>query len=269
MKTNQSVREIVNAWIHDLPDLSVASIVTSDEKAATSRANFLGEDNSDPAAAGMDIYSKEKNLPTAVSSIMNHNMTKAKFHPAAEDPKTLYASFLKYVEVIDSCPFLHLTRTEKQQQSFSSKNYNQLIDQVVGLYDSVSQSDKNKIKDSIANIAKSVFSQTKSDAFTNLFSEVTLDFDRPNPKLYLYFTQLRMKYEHKGLFKPDVEEQEYTVHVTEYDVLKDVIKAYASELAKIDKTNLDDWLKESTTKERKDAALCFKVTPYKEVELVS
>lgn len=243
---------------------SYGSILSQDPNSgATANGNFVGSDGSDPGAEGEIIYSDPRNLPTAIASILNQSQNRANFHPATQQPDEVRTTYAEYIRQIDVNPFFHLTKNDFKKQKYESSDYNKLIDDVVSLYDGVSQQDKEKIKQAIAQMAKSVFSQSTAEVWNNLFSQATIDYsDIRNPKFLIFYTTLYMKKEDKG--KDGVEtRQEYTVNRTEYTILGDLIKTYAKTLAKLDKKNIDDWMSESATPERQNAKLCFEVKPYK------
>lgn len=260
MSNLKSLRQTVNDWLAQEVPVSASTFTDSTEK-ATTRANLIGTDNSDPAAQGVEIYTDPKNLGTAVASIMGRNQRVANFHPAYQTPEILATKFSEYINQVDKCPFLHLVKNDYVKHSFNSKDYNVLIDQVVKLYEGIASEDLNKMKDSIAEMGKSIFSQEKAEDFKNLFCETTLLLKKEGNKLLIFNTTLHMKKEHKGLFKPDIEEQEYTVNRSEYIILPELIKTHATALAALDKLNVDDWMSGSTSPEVQDK-LCFKVKPF-------
>lgn len=260
-----TVTELVQQWMSSgdvtLPS-SLPSVFELSDTSATARANYLGNDTSDPDASGIEIYSELQNLPTAVASILNHSQNRADFHPADMSPEVLATRYSAYISEIDNNPFLHLLKSEQSKQSFYSKDYNLLIDQVVNLYTGVTAQDLDALKDSIADMAKSVFGQTKSEDWKNLFSQSTLDIsDEDNPILFIYYTSLHMGHDETG--KSEVNEQDYMVRKTEYLVLPDLIKAHAYQLASLDKKSIDAWAGDSTSPERNDAKLCFTVKPFR------
>jgi len=256
--TASNIRMLVDQWIHVLPQLAPTLLgagAGADGNSATARGSALGDDNSDPQAKGREIYANPQNLPTAIASIMNHSQKRADFHPASTPPEKLYIKFNDYVTQIDSTPFFHLEKHDSVKQTFYSKDYNKLIDQIANLYDAVSAQDKQKLRNDIGDMAKSVFGEEKSEQWRNLFSQSTIDFsDLRRPKLFIYYTTLHMRHEAK---KAEVNEQEYTVQRAEYTVLADLIHVYADKLANLDKKSVDDWLDESTTPEREGVKLCF------------
>lgn len=232
-----------------------------EDGAATARGTFLGDDTSDPAAKGVEIYSDPRNLPTANASILGHTQNRANFHPASMTAEELLAAFKPYTIEIDKTPFFALKEDKSDEQKFYSKDYNVLIDQVVSLYDGASSEDQSKLKNAIADMAKSVFGQERSEKWKNLFSQSTLDMNSVPPTIMIYYTSLHMSHDSSG--KSDVNEQSYIVKKTSYFVLTDLIVTYASQLAGLDKQSVDDWLTSGTSPEVPDPALCFDVLPYK------
>jgi hypothetical protein len=258
---NIKVRDLVKEWIASTPTRPPAS-AADDKSSATAGGAFLGDPfTADVDATGVEIYSKLENLPTAIASILNKCQVNASFHPADTTPEQLAAAFSGYVEQIDKCPFLGLLATDNDHQSFYSSDYNLLIDQVVNLYRGLANEDLNVIKDQITDMAKSVFGQTKSEQWKNLFSQATIDMtDLKNPKLYLYYTSLHMMHDKSG--KSEVSEQDYEVRQTSYVVLPDLIRTHAGALAALDKKSVNDWLDGTTSPERQNARLCFRSRPY-------
>jgi len=256
-----TVKQLIENWIHVSPNSDFHPLLV-EEGAATTMADFLGDDTSDPGARGKNIYANPQNLPTAISSILNKSQKRANFHPAVDTPEEVKKTYASYIKEIDENPFLHIDKNEHTKQRYDSNDYNKLIDNVVSLYDGITAKDKDKIKNSIAEMAKSVFSQTKAEQWKNLFSQSTIDYsDVRAPKLLIFYTTLYMKHEDKG--KAGVTNvQEYTVNKATYSILGDLIIASADQLVALDKKNVDDWLSESTSPERNDPKLCFKVLPY-------
>lgn len=250
-----TVRQLVESWILVSPVRSLMKVGEVDG-AATAKGNFLGENKSDPAAEGKAIYTEKKNLPTAVASILNHVQNRADFHPAATPPEDLIKHFNAYVTEIDKTPFFHLVKHEFQKQKFYSKDYHLLIDQIVSLYEGVSEEDTKKLRKSLEDMGKSVFGEERSERWQNLFSQSTLDLSKPEePRIYVFYTSLHMKHDKSG--KAEVTEQDYEVATTTYRVLPELIKAHADSLTKLDKRSVDDWMIDSTTPERVGAKLCF------------
>lgn len=254
-----TIHALVDAWLstNAFPVLSRRMLMaTADSyQEANAVGDFLGTNTSNPNAQGREIFADPANLPTAIATIMTHTQNKANFHPAAQKPEELAKYYNDYLVGMDQTPFFHLTRNDQTKQTFKSKDYNKLIDQVTALYEGVDEADKTKIKDSIKQMAKSVFSESHSEEWKNLFSQATIDYANPRvPKLYIYYTTLHMKHDDG---KSEVNEQEYTVNRAEYDVLADLIRAYADSLTKLIKVDVDDWITDSSSPVDPKVELCF------------
>lgn len=268
MSTSTSIQQLVSEWIQtgaeptavglmSAPVGLMSAPVGSNLEQATSSGLFLGNNTSDTTAAGRDIYSNPKNLPTAISSILNHAQTRADFHPASTPPDKLANHFKAYVTEIDKTPFFHLLEHRDAKQEFYSKNYNVLIDQIANLYDGVSNSDREKLKTAIKELARSVFSEVKSNRWENLFSQSTIDYSNPaEPHIFIYYTKLHFGHDATSS-KSEVNQQTYTVSKTKYAILPNLIEAYADKLASLDKTSVDDWLSSSTSPADKNVKLCI------------
>ncbi|WP_218574105.1 hypothetical protein [Plesiomonas shigelloides] len=255
-----NVRQLVNDWVAGRVSLaataSMFAVNAEQAQYADTVGDFLGIDTSSPSAKGRDIFADPRNLPTAIATIMTHTQNKADFHPAVQTPEVVAVRFAGYITGMDNTPFFHLLTNDYVKQTFKSKDYNQLIDQVVSLYDGVSESDKAKLKTKITDMAKSVFSQSHSEKWENLFSQATIDYSNPNePKLYIFYTTLHMKHEKNG--KSEVSEQEYTVNRVEYSVLPELIRTYADKLSALVKADVDDWMNDSSSPSNPAIKLCF------------
>lgn len=249
------IKSLVQQWLSN-ETINTSRVTESQYQEANAVGDFLGNDTSDKNASGVDIFKDPRNLPTAIATIMTHTQNKANFHPATQSNEDVAKNYNAYINGLDGTPFFHLTENRKTKQSFKSKNYNVLIEQIVSLYDGVSENDKIKIKDGVEKLAKSVFSQSSSEQWDNLFSQSTIDYSDPHrAKIFVYYTTLHMKHQ-SG--KSEVNEQDYTVNKACYIVLNDLISAYADNLAKLIKNDIDDWMKDSSTPADKNVKLCFK-----------
>lgn len=255
-----SIRSLVEAWVSDaafpMPMKLSTARGTEEAQDATTVADFLGTNTSDPNAEGKAIFEDPKNLPTAISTIMGHTQKKANFHPAAQSPKEVAATYPQYLIGMDNTPFFHLIKNDYVKKSFHSKDYNKLIDEVADLYEGVSQKDVQKIKDGIVRMGKSVFGSSTAEQWNNLFSQSVINYDEKAdaPLIYVYYTTLHMKHE-EG--KSEVNEQDFVVNRADFKVLPDLIHSYADSLAKLIKTDVDDWITDSSSPTKKDVRLCF------------
>lgn len=270
--TTLTVRDIVDSWL-ETDDINLVS--TSSEAYANNpvslnsnqnnsdqpdvgvaTALYLGEHKYDPNAQGIAIYQENKNLPTAVATILNHVQNKAEFHPASIDASEMPKAFKSYINEIDRTPFLHIVEKNSDEQKFYTKKYEDLIDRIVSLYDGISTQDKTKIKESISAMGKSVFEQKKSEVWKNLFSQATIDFtDYAHPRLIIFYTSLHMKHDDEKW--AEVKEQNFTLSRAVYQILPEMIKTFASNLANLNKQSVVDWLSDNTSPKDENVKLCF------------
>ena len=248
-------QQLIETWISTSPE-KVAFPSSEDGSFATVGANFLGIDNSDRLARGREIYADPKNLPTAVASIMNHAQRRAHFHPAEDTPEEVARTYNEYIRQIKLSPFFHFDKNEQIEQTYQSKNYNKLIDDVVKLYDGITEADRNKLKQRIANMGKAEFGGSSGKQWKNIFSQATIHIEEQLAKVYIYSTSLYMKHE-EG--KAEVKIQAYTVTRREYIVLDGLIRAHAERLGELDSKIVEEWRDISSTPERNGATLCFEV----------
>jgi hypothetical protein len=249
-----NLNQLVQAWLHTT--YSPVKYMSSTNP-TTSRANFLGYDNSDSGANGENIYNDPENLPTAIASILNHVQKVADFHPASQSPQEIGQSFSTYLRVLDTSPFFDAHPVRVHEKHFDNGNYNQLFSEIAKCYHGLTEDTYQEMRKSISNMARSVFdSSGSSQAWVNLFAQSTIDYlDNEYPKLFLYYSTFHMKKDTSG--KSDVLSQEFKVVENIFSINTSIIQAAAAELAEIDKKSVDDWLENSTSQENSNYQKCF------------
>lgn len=256
-----NIRQLVSEWVSGGGcSLATASTLlavdTEQAQYADTVALFLGCNTSLLKAHGVEVFSDPQNLPTAIASIMSHSQDVVYYHPVVQSPELVSERFYAYLVGIYNTPFFHLIRNDFVKQSFQSKDYNQLIEQVVSLYHMASESDRDKLECKINEMAKSVLSQSHTDHWNNLFSITSIDCSNAKqPKISIYYASLRMA--HEELAKSEVLEQEYIVNRVEYIVLSDLIHLYAEELSCLSNVHIGDWIENSSSPQNSVFKLCF------------
>lgn len=247
----------VQRWLNGKSPVNRRFVLKVEE---TTQANtggvFLGKNESDPKATGKEIFDNPKNLPTAVSSILQHAQNRADFHPSFQEPIAVAEKFKDYLREVDKIPFLHLAMNDRVQKEYKEKNYDKLIDEIVSLYDGFEQKDKLKLKESIRNIASSLLSSKDTKLYRDIFSQATIrKEDNKGYEVIIYYTNFAMeRTEKKGEVRIN---QSYTVNRAIYNVLEASIKAHAEALSKLTKTDVEDWIKETSTPPNTSLKLCF------------
>lgn len=260
-------KQLVEAWLNQElePSLPLHYLGEESSDGFVSRGNYVGTDDSDLSATGASIYSDVKNIGSAMGSILCRVMKKAKFNPADSiDNPNLTKSFDAFVKALGSCPFLTFSDLDRRAKSNKDSNYDGLINQVVGLYDGVSNADKSKLKDSIGDLAKSLINKKSAEETKEMLSVSTVDITTPTkPKLWVYHMRIEMK---KMDGKSVVEIQKFFVTKITYRVNQKLIQSMANTLQKLDQKNIDEWVTDitspETTGQSKEQKLCFEIQPF-------
>ncbi|RUI00798.1 hypothetical protein IPC444_20885 [Pseudomonas aeruginosa] len=273
-------RSLVLDWLNASPNymskLKNYRVVTGQsvdmhfDEASTGGA-LAGDDTSNPDdvkvpqdgnnQSKLDLWTKPENLPSAIASIMQKTQDNADFNPIKYDSAELAEHFPLYLSAINHTPFFHQVETRWQKQTYSSTDYNKLIDNVLELYQGVSKQDKDKISSAITDMAKSVTSEKHSERWDNLFNQATIDYTDPNaPKMLIYYTSLHMSHDENK--KSTVDEQDYTVGMATYIVNVEAIKNQAETLQAVLAKSVNDWINGSTSPDKNAKSggtkLCFK-----------
>ncbi len=229
---------------------------------AASVANFLGTDNSDNNTAEYRIYSDMHNLPTAIASILNSVQNRAQFYPAQDSAEGVATSFSRYIHEFEIAPFFSKSQLEHIRQSVASNDYNQLIDQIVSLYEGVSDIDRQYLKDSIRSMVQTVVNYSNPINQKALLCQLTINYNNPNtPKILIYYTSLMLSYSEEG--KLVIPKQEYQLTKSVYDVIPSRIRDNAGALTRLERKTVNDWILSNTSHLASDKiALCFPHKPY-------
>ncbi len=259
MKQVNSDSEPIIAWLGQKP--TTGFIVDGPLHPATSRGDFLGQDNSDPAAKGERIFTDFNNLPMAVATILNHTMNKADFHPETQPPGQLSLALKRYVYELSQMPFFHKEFHDTVPGRIDSKDYNILINNIVALYKDFPPAYLEDIKISIGNMARSVFANVNGEGYINLFAAFTISVvNNARPVVMIYESRLRMYHGTNG--KEEVSIQEYTVNRNIYDISYEIIKANAALLTSLMTTSVFKWIQNVTSPEEENKKLCFRLRPF-------
>ena len=238
-----NIDNLILNWINNTQLTLNSHFLSNENSSETSITNalFLGEDTSDKNATGEDIFSKPKNLPTAVASLLNAAQKKADFHPSTQTQEVCAEKFDDYLLEVDQIPFLYLNEIIEDGGKFYNKDYDVIIDSVLKLYGDVTAEDEVKITESITEMANSVFSVKKAERYKSLFSQPLIDY-KGNDKadFSIVYTSLFMKHDKDG--KSELSEQSFIVKKINYNVLSSLIHTYAKDLAKLTDTTVSEWI---------------------------
>ncbi|WP_286315799.1 hypothetical protein [Romboutsia ilealis] len=94
--------------------------------------------------------------------------------PYADENQKNFNTFLKN---LGDCPLLTIEFSESTHYNLSSKDANELVDEVANICTGIEIKDVDQVKDSIKKIVKSAFSHSKQEQHESFFTQGTLSAD--------------------------------------------------------------------------------------------
>lgn len=251
---NVMLHDVLHAWIN-APAPRVFDVIGTSEgtKVGSGAVSLVGNQDLSQLTPE-ELFSNPKYLPSATASLLSHSQARAKFHPADINEKSheLALRFGDYIRDIDANPVISLRDSNRVTKKFDSSDYKLAIDEVLTLYEGVSEGHREKIVSSIKDMVKSVFSSENKTEERNLFAQHVLNEDS---SIIINFTTMKASHQKKG--KSHIASQEYTVQTATYTPLGDVMKAYAPALAAIKKQEIHDWIGSLASPIRGNIKLCI------------
>lgn len=232
---------------------------------ATCRGNFIGQNNTDPAANGETIFTEPNNLPTALATILNHAQNLADFHPAFQSPDHLSGRLASYLTEISKIPFFKNDFHDSVHREFNHGDINALIAELLQLYSDFSPEERNDMAIAISEMGRSVFGNGENaHSFMNLFATMTINANDPNnTRILLYYTNLEMHKFKDG--KDTVAKQSFTVWRHQFNVSQDKIREHAHDLAILTKKLVEEWIEGVTSKEESGRKSCYSLSKIKDL----
>ncbi len=231
-------------------------------------AAVLGSTTVDPKSKGIEIYKDPKNLPTALASILNHVQQQANFHPYKQDAKAIGHFYPGLEVVIKDLKIFGKPYCDQFKNNFSTKDYNQLLNQVISIFHGLPIRDLNLLKQKLANMGLSVFNVKESITRTMNFNMMMIDLKQPSkPYLILFHANFVMSKTKSG--KSDVAQQRYSINRSIYPINVSLIQQYAEALTSLDETSVETWINSASTPSSQGfrSGLCFRVEPITEAQL--
>jgi hypothetical protein len=127
------------------------------------------------------------------TSVMNIARLAAGFNPLDPDVKGNVERFKDYAGRILSAPFFNLGYSDSKHVTRKSKDWNDLINSIVGLFEGVKDEDRNKIKDGLEDLAKAATSSSKTKQKMNLFLQNVLQADGGTYRAFLYYSSVELE----------------------------------------------------------------------------
>ncbi|UIJ38571.1 hypothetical protein LWC08_03100 [Desulfobaculum bizertense] len=200
----------------------------------------------------------------AVASILGLAQSRSGWNPLDPEKKNNFDGFREFVSQILRVPYFSIQQSEDSSVHYSEENYDKLIDDVAGLYDSITAADKEQIKKSVVKLAKACTSRVNTSNTDTLFVQNTMNASEDGDIIVgLEQSYMLMEYDsHSGKGAPkDKYKTDIEVKVVEL-LFKGSIwtPEAARKLAAKFVKSWDDWLDDTSTPETSDSGkikFCF------------
>lgn len=150
-----------------------------------------------------------------------------------------------YVNRVLKCPFFHLVMNEHETFHREESSWGDAIDQIADLFSGVTAKDKEKISQSIKNLANAVSSKSNTKQGTSLFSVSALNSDEHTVEAYIYSSNISMiESKSKG---SDSKQTEVDIYKTNLSFDTEMWQYYAKKVFEKHFKLIEDWLDDNTT----------------------
>lgn len=197
-----------------------------------------------------------KNAPlNGCISVMTMARTKAGFDPTDIDDQAATGKFMQYSKNLQSAPFFHLISADVSHLEHHEKSWDKLIENVLDLYDGVSDSDKKSIRKSLGNIAAAAMNKAGATQTKNLFIQSEINY-ADEIKVFILWSKIQMTYE-SG--KSTSTQEVIDVSKLELQFDKTMWPYYASMVLKYNISFIQKWLEENALPPQENAMekVCF------------
>ena len=153
--------------------------------------------------------------------------------------------FKDYTNRVLDAPFFHIRGSDSSKYINKTKNWNDVIDFVTGLYEGVSSEDKARITKNIKSLAEVAASAVDTEQQQSLFVQSTLQVDQVL-QVYIYSSHITMEeHSHKGAHSTQTV---VTIKRVILDFYVDLWPSYAERVMNKHVKKLNVWLDDNTTK---------------------
>ncbi len=155
------------------------------------------------------------------------------------------AKYQDYVNRVLKCPFFHLVMNEHQTFHREESSWSDAIGQISNLFSGVAAKDKEKISQSIKNLANAVSSRSNTRQGTSLFSVSALNSDEHTVEAYIYSSNISMmESKSKG---SDSKQTDIDIYKTNLSFDTEMWQYYAKKVFEKHFKLIEDWLDDNTT----------------------
>lgn len=185
---------------------------------------------------------------TGCTTVMDMARIAASYNPlapndTADEKATNRAAYNDYVARVMRAPFFTLNNSDSSTYHRQESNWDTAVDAIVALYDGVEAEDKDKIKTSLANLAKAAGSNSNTSNTDNLFVQSTLNLDA-EIIVYIYSSVISMmESKSKG---SDSKQTDIVIQRTQLTFYKNLWPSYAQMVMNHHVKLVADWLNDNS-----------------------
>lgn len=190
-------------------------------------------------------------------SVMTMARKKAGFDPTDIEDENAAAKFVQYSKNLQSAPFFHLVSSDVSHMDRYEKSWDNLINNVLDLYEGVSNSDKDSIRTSLGNIANAAMNKAGTTQTKNLFVQSEIDYEYTNEiVVFVFWAKIEMTYQ-SGKSTSTQETIDISKLKLQFD--KVMWPYYAPMVLKYNVSFIEEWLKANALPVEEDAVknVCF------------
>ena len=133
------------------------------------------------------------------------------------------------------------------------EDWNATVNRIVDLYEGISSSDKEAVKNSIAALASAAMSKSGTRETKNLFVQSTIEYSK-NINVFIYWSYITMQYE-KG--KSTSLQSEVDVYKMKLEFDSVMWPCYSDIIYSEGIKSIEKWKEENTVKSDKLEKVCF------------
>lgn len=269
-KNNIEIQNVVNIWMSENDPLifknrksvktalKTKPIVVSSEQStniASSSALIVGDCNyeeidkemkdaiNEDADKAIEQFKKYPIL--GCTTVLDMARVASGYDPNGDMEGANQEKYQDYVKRVLKCPFFHLLMNEHQSFKRKESSWSEAINQISDLFSGVNANDKNKISQSITNLANAVSSNSNTRQGTSLFSVSALNTDEHTVEVYIYSSNISMvENKSKG---SDSKQTDIDIYKTNLSFDTEMWQYYAKKVFEKHFKLIEDWLDDNTT----------------------
>lgn len=181
------------------------------------------------------------------TTILDMARVSSGYDPNDDMKGTNQDNYNHYLKKVLECPFFHLKMNEKDDYNRNENSWEDAINQIADMFSGVPAADKDKITQSIKNLANAVTSKANTKQGTSIFSVSAIYADDGKIETYIYHSNISMcESKSKG---SDCKQTELTIFKTCLELNYELWPVYAEEILERHFKAVGDWIDANSSKQ--------------------